>query len=197
MQTKGTVMRFLRKKRVFVLLFVSLLILLFYNTAWLGKWVYPIRHDQDIALSARSYGVDPFMVAAIIRVETNFNPDKVSRKGAVGLMQLMPDTAEWVVQKAGYAEETSQLLHRADVNIEVGAWYLKSLYNQFDNNPIAVLAAYNAGPGNARKWLDNGTWDGTLKGLGNIPFGETRHYVQRVLYYYDKYAKLYEDRFST
>ncbi len=189
-------MRFLRKKRVFALLFVLFVLLLFYNSDWLGKWIYPIRYETDIALSAQSYGVDPLLVASIIRVETNFNPDKLSKKGAIGLMQLMPDTAEWIVKKAGYAEETSQLLHRADVNIEVGAWYLKSLYNQFENNRYAVLAAYNAGPGNTRKWLDNGTWDGTLKNIGQIPFGETRHYVQRVLYYYDKYAELYADKFA-
>ncbi|RKN85458.1 lytic transglycosylase domain-containing protein [Paenibacillus ginsengarvi] len=190
-------MRFLRKKRVFALLFVLFVLLLFYNSDWLGKWIYPIHYETDIALSAQSYGVDPLLVASIIRVETNFNPDKLSKKGAIGLMQLMPDTAEWIVKKAGYAEETSQLLHRADVNIEVGAWYLKSLYNQFENNRYAVLAAYNAGPGNTRKWLDNGTWDGTLKNIGQIPFGETRHYVQRVLYYYDKYAELYADKFTT
>ncbi|TMV48335.1 lytic transglycosylase domain-containing protein [Paenibacillus mesophilus] len=189
-------MKVFRKKRVFALLFVFFLVLLFYNSDWLGKWIYPIRYEQDIAISAKNYKVDPFLIAAIIRVETNFNPDKVSRKGAVGLMQLMPDTAEWIVERAGYAEETSRSLHRGDVNIEVGAWYLNSLYNQFDNNQIAVLAAYNAGPGNARKWLENGTWDGTLKHIGQIPFGETRHYVQRVLYYYDKYAKLYAERFS-
>ncbi|PYI56886.1 lytic transglycosylase domain-containing protein [Paenibacillus flagellatus] len=188
-------MNVLRKKRVFALLFVFFLGLLFYNSEWLGKWLYPIRFEQDIAVSAKNYGVDPFLIAAIIRVETNFNPDKTSKKGAIGLMQLMPDTADWIVKRAGYAEETSKSLHRADVNIEVGAWYLNSLYNQFDDNRIAVLAAYNAGPGNARKWLDSGTWDGTLKGIDQIPFGETRHYVQRVLYYYDKYAKLYADRF--
>lgn len=189
-------MRVLRKKRVFALLFVLFLVLLFYKSAWLGKYIYPIRHNQDIALSSQAYGVDPYLVAAIIRVETNFDPDKVSKKGAIGLMQLMPETAEWIVERAGYAEETSQLLHRADVNIEVGAWYVKSLYNQFDDNPIAVLAAYNAGPGNVRKWLDGGTWDGTLKNIGDIPFGETRHYVQRVLYYYDKYTALYADLFE-
>lgn len=189
-------MKFLRKKRVFALLFVFFLIVLFYNSDWLGKWIYPIRYDKDIALSAKAYKVDPVLIASIIRVETNFNPDKLSKKGAVGLMQLMPDTADWIVKKAGYAEETSQSLHRPDVNIEVGAWYLNSLYNQFNNNLYAVLVAYNAGPGNTRKWLDNGTWDGTLKNIGQIPFGETRHYVQRVLYYYDKYAKLYADRFD-
>lgn len=189
-------MKFLRKKRVFALLFIFFVVVLFYNSDWLGKWIYPIRYADDIAISAKNYKVDPYIIAAIIRVETNFNPNKVSKKGAVGLMQLMPNTAEWIVERAGYAAETTNSLHRADVNIEVGAWYLKSLYNQFDNNPIAVLVSYNAGPGNTRKWMDNGTWDGTIENIGQIPFGETRHYVQRVLYYYDKYAELYANRFD-
>ncbi|MBD2863833.1 MULTISPECIES: lytic transglycosylase domain-containing protein [Paenibacillus] len=188
-------MKVLRKKRVFAILFILFLVLLFYNSDWLGKLLYPIRYEKDITISAQNYEVDPFLIAAIIRVETNYNPEKISKKGAIGLMQLMPDTAEWIVKKAGYAEETSKLLHRADVNIEVGAWYLNSLYNQFGSNKIATLAAYNAGPGNARKWLDNGTWDGTLKNVDQIPFGETRHYIQRVLYYYDKYVDLYKYQF--
>jgi len=189
-------MSLLRKKRVFAVLLLFFLVILFYNSSWLGRWIYPIRYEKDIAVSAKNYGVDPVLIAAIIRVETNFNPDKTSKKGAIGLMQLMPDTAKWIVDRAGYAEETAKSLHRADVNIEVGAWYLRSLFDQFDGNRIAVLAAYNAGPGNARKWLDSGTWDGTLEGIDQIPFGETRHYIQRVLYYYGKYAELYADRFS-
>ncbi|MDF2722332.1 MAG: lytic transglycosylase [Paenibacillus sp.] len=190
-------MKLLRKKRVFALLFLFFVCLLFIRSDWLERWIYPIRYVDDIAISAKNYDVDPFIIAAIIRVETNFNPSKVSSKGAIGIMQLMPGTAEWIVERAGYADETSQSLHRVDVNIEVGAWYIKSLYNQFDSNRAAVLASYNAGPGNAKKWLDQGLWDGTIEHIGQIPYGETRHYIQRVLYYYDKYADLYADRFST
>lgn len=189
-------MNFFRKKRVFAFLFVLFLILMFYNTKWLGRLLYPIPYKQDIQISAQNYEVDPFLIAAIIRVETNFNPDKTSRKGAVGLMQLMPETAEWIVEQAGYSEETVRSLERPDVNIEVGAWYLNKLYNQFDGNIIAVLAAYNAGPGNARKWLQQQIWDGTLKNIDRIPFGETRHYIQRVMYYHNKYEKLYADELA-
>jgi soluble lytic murein transglycosylase len=186
-------MKFLRKKRVFALLLLLFLVLLFYNTRLLGTWMYPVSYKDDIRVSATNYKVDPFLIAAIIRVETNFNPDKKSRKGAIGLMQLMPDTAQWIVDKADYADKTVHSLERPDVNIEVGAWYLNALYTQFNSNRIAVLAAYNAGPGNVRKWLQSGTWDGSLKNIDKIPFGETRHYVQRVNYYYNKYVKLYEE----
>ncbi|MFK7697099.1 lytic transglycosylase domain-containing protein [Paenibacillus sp. HJGM_3] len=186
-------MKFFRKKRVFALLLFLFVVFLFYNTRLLGTWMYPIKYEKDIRVSATNYNVDPFLIAAIIRVETNFNPEKTSRKGAIGLMQLMPDTAQWIVEKADYADKTVHSLERPDVNIEVGAWYLNSLYQQFDSNRIAVLAAYNAGPGNARKWLSSGIWDGTLKNIDKIPFGETRHYIQRVMYYYNKYVKLYDE----
>jgi soluble lytic murein transglycosylase len=83
------------------------------------------------------------------------------------------------------------LRHRADVSIEVGSWYLSSLTQQFGQNKIAAIAAYNAGPGNVQKWMNSGVWDGKMETVKQIPFGETRHYVQRVIYYYNKYKDLY------
>lgn len=131
-------------------------------------------------------------MAAIIRAESNYETGKESKKGALGLMQLMPDTAHWVVEQAGFEAVNDDILrHRADVSIEVGTWYLNSLHRQFGQNPVAAVAAYNAGPGNVRKWLDSGRWDGRMESVKEIPFGETRHYVQRVFYYYNKYKDLY------
>ncbi|MNE39724.1 Soluble lytic murein transglycosylase precursor [compost metagenome] len=156
--------------------------------------MYPVYYKADIKASASNYGLEPQLVAAIIRSESNYQTGRESRKGALGLMQIMPDTAAWVVQKAGFREVTEDmLLHRADVSIEVGTWYLHSLHKQFDHNSIAVIAAYNAGPGNVRKWMDSGVWDGTQDTISQIPFGETRHYIQRVIYYYNKYKDLYPD----
>ncbi|MFD2613346.1 lytic transglycosylase domain-containing protein [Paenibacillus gansuensis] len=166
--------------------------ILFVGTSWLDRWVYPIHYKEDILVSSRNYKVDPYLIAAIIRVESNYKTDTQSAKGAVGIMQIMPDTAKWIIERADYSKYTmTQLGNRADVNIEVGAWYIRSLYDQFDNNKIAVIAAYNAGPGNVKKWLSQNRWDGTYETLDLIPFGETRHYVQRVVYYYNKYKKIY------
>lgn len=193
-------MKFLRKKRVFAVLLLSFLLLLFYNTNLVGQWLYPIEYKADIQVSAENYRIDPFFIASIIRVETNYRPDQTSKKGAVGLMQIMPETANWIVERAGYSEETMRRLERPDVNIEVGAWYLQSLSQQFDeyflyqskvNQMTLIAAAYNAGPGNVQKWLESGTWDGKYETLDRVPFGETRHYVQRVVYYYNKYVKFY------
>lgn len=185
-------MRVLLKKRVLLILLLGLITILFLKSHWLAAWMYPVYYKEDIRASASNYGVEPHLVAAVIRSETNYRTGKDSRKGALGLMQIMPDTATWVVQKAGFKEVTEDMLrHRADVSIEVGSWYLNSLMDQFDDNKIAAVAAYNAGPGNVRRWLDTGVWDGELDNVKKIPFGETRHYVQRVIYYYNKYKDLY------
>jgi soluble lytic murein transglycosylase len=184
-----------RKKRVFALLLIVILGLLFYRAQWMLEWLYPIQYKEDILVSAQNYQVDPFLVAAIIRVESNFNKDGLSPKGALGVMQIMPDTAQWIVEASGYSQETLQLLHRPDVNIEIGTRYVQMLFQQFEGNQAAVLAAYNAGPGNVRKWLQSGTWDGTYDVLDQIPFGETRHYVQRVHYYLNKYRQIYGSQF--
>ncbi|ANE48361.1 lytic transglycosylase [Paenibacillus swuensis] len=174
---------------------VCVMWILFAGTSWLDRWVYPIHYREDIIVSSQNYKVDPYLIAAIIRVESNYKTDTKSSKGAVGIMQIMPDTANWIIQKADYSKYTiHELDNRADVNIEVGAWYIRSLYDQFDYNKIAVIAAYNAGPGNVKKWLKSGNWDGSLEQLDAVPFGETRHYVQRVVYYYNKYKKIYSEQ---
>lgn len=185
-------MRWLLRKRVLLILLIGLIALLFLNSSWLARMMYPIHYQDDIRASASNYDVDPHLVAAIIRAETNYTTGKVSKKGALGLMQIMPETAKWVVQQAGFEEVSEDILQsRADVSIELGSWYLQSLHKQFDQNQIAAIAAYNAGPGNVRKWLDSNKWDGTLASTDDIPYGETRHYVQRVIYYYNKYKELY------
>lgn len=192
MEKQGFAMRWLVRKRVLLLLLIGLIGVLFLNSNWLARMMYPIQFEEDISASASNYGVDPHLIAAIIRTETNYSTGQVSKKGALGLMQIMPDTADWIIKQADFSNVTRDMLqNRPDVSIEVGAWYLQSLHKQFNQNSIAVIAAYNAGPGNVRKWLDSGRWDGRLDTADQIPYGETRHYVQRVIYYYNKYKDLY------
>ena len=199
-------MTVLRKKRVWALLLAVVIVLMFYNTKWIGQWLYPIKYREDIETSAAQHQLDPLLIAAIIRVESNYTPDLVSPKNAVGLMQIMPETAEWIIKKNGYSPETIQRLPQANVNIEMGSWYVRFLMNHFqpilDNLPpdsqIAVVAAaYNAGPGTVKNWLRSGIWDGTFENVRQIPYGETRHYIQRVTYYYKKYHEFYADDFKT
>ncbi|MEK3734117.1 MULTISPECIES: lytic transglycosylase domain-containing protein [Paenibacillus] len=186
-------MRWLRKKRVLLLLLISFLSLLFLTSNWMSL-LYPIHYKDEIRKHASYYDVDPFLVASIIRVETNFKPGKESKKGALGIMQLMPDTANWAMEMAKLpASSLDNVKHEVDVNIQLGTWYIRNLYQQMDGNPIAAIAAYNAGPGNVKNWLSKGTWDGSYENVKSIPFGETRHYVQRVIYYYNQYTSIYDE----
>ncbi|KAA8999742.1 lytic transglycosylase domain-containing protein [Paenibacillus spiritus] len=184
-------MKWLVKKRVLLVLLLGFIGVLFLSTNWMS-WFYPIHYKDDIRRHSVTYQVDPFLVAAIIRVETNYKPGRESRKGAIGLMQLMPDTAKWALEKAKLPDVSMDRLKKEpSANIELGAWYLGSLLQQFDGNRTAVIAAYNAGPGKVQSWIDEGTWDGSFDTVKDIPFGETRHYVQRVIYYYNQYTEIY------
>jgi len=185
---------------VFAVLFLLFIVFLFYNSSWLGQRMYPIKYEQDIRISAAQLGVDPLLIAAIIRVESNYKPNLKSKKDAIGLMQIMPDTAAWIVQQAGFAHLTEADLVKEDVNIHIGAWYIRSLRQEFASvldgssklDTIALIAAaYNAGPGNVSRWIGNGVWDGSYANASLIPYGETRHYIQRIVYYYKKYDELY------
>ncbi|WP_268627272.1 lytic transglycosylase domain-containing protein [Paenibacillus alvei] len=187
-------MKMLRKKRVLLLLFLGMLFLLFVQSQWLGRWMYPIAYEDEIRKYAAQYDVDPLLVAAIIRVETNFQAGRESRKGAIGVMQLMPETATWAMEQLKMNNRWSldELKNTADPNILIGTWYLKSLHKQFNENWIAAIAAYNAGPGNVNKWIRNKVWDGRYDtAKQQIPYGETKLYVQRVIHYYDKYKNIY------
>ena len=187
-------MKMLRKKRVLLLLFLGMLFLLFVQSQWLGRWMYPIAYEDEIRKYAAQYDVDPLLVAAIIRVETNFQAGRESRKGAIGVMQLMPETATWAMEQLKMNDRWSldELKNTADPNILIGTWYLKSLHKQFNENWIAAIAAYNAGPGNVNKWIRNKVWDGSYDtAKQQIPYGETKLYVQRVIHYYDKYKNIY------
>ncbi|MBW4082306.1 lytic transglycosylase domain-containing protein [Paenibacillus sp. S150] len=186
-------MKWLRKKRVLLLLFIGFTAILFLSTNWMS-WFYPIYYKNEIRTHSLTYEMDPFLVAAIIRVETNYKTGRESKKGAIGLMQLMPDTAKWALEKAKLPDVSlERLKEEPSANIELGTWYLSSLSRQFEGNRIAVIAAYNAGPGKVQRWLAEGDWDGTEAAVKNIPIGETRHYVQRVIYYYGQYTEIYNE----
>lgn len=185
-----------KRKGGWLLAGILLLLVILYaeQSQWVKQRLYPVAYRDDIRASALTHGVEPQLVAAIIRVESNFRTGRVSGKGAMGIMQIMPDTADWIVSRARYEGVTPDMVRdRADVGIELGTWYLASLLRQYDGNTAAAVAAYNAGPGNVTAWLRDGVWDGTLASSDDIPFGETRRYVQRVNYYYNKYKSIYPD----
>lgn len=157
------------------------------------KWVYPVYYASIIDANSREHGLDPFLVTSIILVESNFERHAQSVKGARGLMQLMPDTANWIAEQMGYTVPIAEAdLFDPEFNIKLGTWYLASLYSQF-GDWVVVVAAYNGGRGNVQKWLAEARWSGELDTLSDIPFEETRAYVARVMHAHAWYRRVYRN----
>ncbi|THF75479.1 lytic transglycosylase domain-containing protein [Cohnella fermenti] len=185
-----------RRRRLVLLLFLVVVGLLFYQSEWLGRTIYPIYYKDEIQRSADRYQIDPKLIAAVIRVESNYKAGAVSPKGALGIMQVMPETARWILEKEDFGAITIEDIGRnPEAGIRVGTWYIQELLRQFDGNLNLSLAAYNAGPGKVKTWVAEQVWDGSEKRIADIPYGETRHYVKKVLYYYNKYQEVHKDSF--
>ncbi|MEW6771224.1 MAG: lytic transglycosylase domain-containing protein [Bacillota bacterium] len=163
----------------------------FMNIKQIGKHFYPLKYHETVTRHARENGLDPLLVTAIIKVESNFNPGAVSPRGAVGLMQLMPETARWVAAKRGEPFNTA-LLFDPEANIRFGTWYLTHLRQEFGDTLLA-LAAYNGGRTNVKKWLEEQTWTGRAIDLDQVPFPETRQFVRKTIWTYRIYRYLYPE----
>lgn len=167
-----------------------LFIVVFYKFDILGKILYPYPFKVTVEKYASTYNVDPLLVIAVIREESHFNSKSNSHKGAIGLMQVMPNTAKEISIWLKEEYENIDLL-KPDDNIRYGTWYLSSLNKQFKGNTMMVLAAYNAGSGRVTNWLELSPRDITSYRIEDIPFKETREYVSKVLSSYEHYKKLY------
>ena len=135
----------------------------------------PLRHEDVIRQQAAEKDLDPALLAGVIYTESKFR-DATSRAGALGLMQITPDTAEHIARLSGATTFRVGDLSDPEINIRYGAFYLRYLMNRYHGNIVLVLAAYNGGPGNVDRWLSEGRTR-----VRDIPFAETREYVKRVL----------------
>lgn len=144
-------------------------------TGWLWVMARPALHKDVINRYAAQYKMDPLFVMALVRVESSFVKDARSHRGAVGLMQLMPETGMDMARRAG-RKVTLEQLAEPEVNVHLGVHYLSLLRQEFGEDTTAVLAAYNAGPANARAWRK-----GAALAPEAIPFPETRTFVRRVV----------------
>lgn len=151
----------------------------------------PLRHDDIIRQQAREKGLDPALVAAVIYQESRFRP-RESAAGAQGLMQLLPSTARYIAAKSGGTEFTAGDLAAPQINIAYGSWYLRYLLRTYSGDELTALAAYNAGEGRVNQWLrESGKDGGKITDAGEIPFVETRKYVQDVLAARQEYRRQY------
>jgi len=139
---------------------------------------YPIPHRDALAAAARQWSLDEAFVYSIIRQESRFMPWARSRVGATGLMQLMPTTARWVAKQIPVQPYRQEMLAQPDTNILMGAYYFRRVLDDL-GHPVLATAAYNAGPGRARRWRAEGALEGAVY-VETIPFNETRDYVKKV-----------------
>jgi soluble lytic murein transglycosylase len=166
--------------------------IIIYNTAWFQKkYMYPLPYQEVVFNAAEQYEVDPYLVYAVMRAESKYLVHATSPKGARGLMQIMPETGSWIAGKLRVKDFTFSMLYEPEVNIEFGTWYLSSLKEEFDGNPVLILASYNGGRGNVKQWKQQYNWSADFSDAQQIPFIETRNYVKKVLNNYDAYKRLY------
>jgi soluble lytic murein transglycosylase len=151
-----------------------------------GWWLrlrYPLEYKHIVLGHAENYELDPALIAAVIYRESRFDPNAVSESGAVGLMQLLPDTAEGIAELTGGSAFRVDDLYEPEVNVRYGSFYLRRLLTKYEGDLELALAAYHAGQGNVDEWLSEG---------GRIEFAETREYVADVLELEERYRKAYD-----
>lgn len=180
-----------KKSRGPIILLIFFLILLFLNIEQIGRKVYPFSYREQVFYYAGIYQVNPYLVAAIIKTESNFKRDAVSQSGARGLMQIMPETGQWIARQTGERNFHTDRLFDPETSIKLGTWYVADLQKEFNHDPILVLAAYNGGRGNVREWLDQKEWYDRQTDIEMIPFPETRHFIKKVLWNQMIYTFLY------
>lgn len=178
--------------RLFLLLILFALCAIYLLQAkWVWRVFYPWPYRAEVTAAAKRTGIDPYLLAAVIRVESRFDPEAHSTAGAVGLMQVMPNTAYKVALDVGIKNLNPEMLHQPKVNIDIGSYYLAQLFVYYKGDPIRALAAYNAGIGRVNGWISSGQWKGTSEDLAGIPYQETQVYIKGVLRDYDLYKYLY------
>jgi soluble lytic murein transglycosylase len=150
----------------------------------------PLSYPSVIRQEAAEKRLDPALVAAVIYAETKFDP-RTSPAGAVGLMQLMPDTATFLAHRSGATTFTTADLGTPRVNIAYGSYYLRYLLDMYHGRTVPALAAYNGGETNVDHWVAAAHADGHPLRISDIPFPETRDYVQRVLSARAEYRRRY------
>lgn len=174
----------------FLLLFLVTFLVLYANWSRIEHYWYPLKYEKTVIAAGREAGVSPSLVAGVILAESGFNPEAQSEVGALGLMQLMPDTAQWIAEthQIEVAQGDKCRLQEPELNIYLGAYYLAWLLQRFDNKSVEALAAYNAGQHEVDSWIEEHGGPLTIE---EIPVPETRFFVKKVLNNAEKYSKLY------
>lgn len=185
----------MKNKKILIIIGLILLVfvfLLIFKDKLL-KIMYPKTYSEIVTIYEEEYGVEENLIYAVIKAESNFKINAVSNRGALGLMQLMEETASDVAKKANIDidfENIKEELLNPGNNINIGTKYLSQLLEKYKNKEVA-LAAYNAGIGTVDKWIEEGTIKEDGSDIEKIPYKETNNYVRKILRDYNIYEKLY------
>lgn len=188
--------KLLKNRKILILgcILIIVFVVIILNKDNILKTIYPKKYEKEVTLYAEKYHVDDNLIYALIKAESNFNAEATSHKGAIGLMQLMEETAKDVAKKNMLeleAENIRNELLNPEKNINVGTRYLATLLERYKNNEIA-LAAYNAGIGTVDNWIEKGIIRADGSDIEKIPFKETNQYVRKILCDYEIYTELYK-----
>jgi len=180
---------------IIILILIILLVFIFLGKdKWL-KMLYPKTYQEVVSSYEEKYQVEENLIFAVIKAESNFDKDAVSNRSAIGLMQLMEETAKDVAKKNQIEinfENAKQELHDVHKNIEIGTCYLATLMQRYQNKEVA-LAAYNAGIGTVDGWIEKGIIQKDGTDIEKIPYKETNNYVRKILRDYKIYEDLYKN----
>lgn len=189
--------KYRRKRRalpvviVCVILAAALAVLGYFVYCRVERYTHPIKYEELVEKYSRQNGLDKYLVYAVIKTESGFDPGAVSNVGARGLMQIMEDTFDWVKFKLGDEDTRYLEMYDPDTNIRYGCWLLGYLYKEF-GNVEAAMAAYHAGRGQVNEWLSDERYSSDGVHLDEIPISDTAHYVQKIVRARDTYIKLYK-----
>ena len=180
----------MRKKVYIFVIIISVIILLriIKLENIIIRKIYPIRYSEYVCKYSKINEIDDSLIYAIIKNESNFKSDSISKSNAKGLMQLMDLTANELAERLqieGYID-----LFDEETNITLGTYYISTLLNYYNNNLYLALSAYNAGIGNVNKWIKDGIIKEDGSNIENIPFKETENYVRKVVRDYKIYKEL-------
>lgn len=185
----------------FFVVIIAIIALLFFTTDVLGgvkskvmKHFYPQDYSQYVTMYAQKYDVDEALVYSVIRTESGFRSEVESSAGAIGLMQIMPDTFEWLqTLLEGEVIYDDSALVDPQINIEYGTYFLSFLLDHYDDKELLAVAAYNGGVANVDSWLSDEQYSSDGITLDDIPYNETAQYVKRVQNTKAVYETLYYD----
>ena len=153
-------------------------------------YLYPKKYEEYVNMYSEELKIDPMLTFAIIKTESNFRENVVSKSGAIGLMQLMENTAKEQAIKLNI-EYSKDILYNPQENLRIGLNYFNTLLDYYNQNYILAFAAYNAGLGNVQKWINEGIIKKDGSDIENIPFKETNMYVRKIIKNYETYKKIY------